>query len=185
MTTAIVISICVATVWLSLLTVLVLAMTRQVSIHEHVLGATARREDIRDVVEDGPADGTAIPPSLMHLSPSGFEDHWHIILASTTCTPCKELVETFSRRPELPEVAPRLVVLAPGPSTGADRFEAVLGPRVKLVRDPEASSAAEDLGISSTPFGITVVDGVIVQSGHVYSPATFIQTVIRNHVDAT
>lgn len=140
--------------WLAVLTVLVLVLVRQVAV------LTVRGNNGPGYMDGpGPLDGIAVgahaSQEAMALLPETAKGRALVILTSSTCGPCRELVADL---PTLKLSVPT-VLLLPGPTSTADPMAELVPPWIRVVRDPDAHRAATELQVNRTPYVFLFDDG--------------------------
>jgi hypothetical protein len=160
-------------VWLLTLSVLFAAVVRHLGTMQATMVGIARGMPF-DFAADGPDLMSEVPgPVRETLAGYGIAGDANLVVlfVSTSCDPCLERVEEFSRSPA--GAGARLVVLAAGrdPDRVA-RFRDLLGPSsAAFVTDPAAHETVTALHIQSTPFALRMSNGRIVEKTYVSSAA--------------
>lgn len=153
----------VACLWLLALTVVLLALVRQVAI----LTVKGRQYAVGDSLEvGGPVVGSRLPADLVLLAPVLASGEGHVLLLSASCSSCRELANQLGRS----VLKPSVVALLPGPPASTETLAQLLPTNMTVIRDPSASQLAEQLNITSTPFAVTVSEQTVTEKGHVYEP---------------
>jgi hypothetical protein len=126
-----------------------------------------------DVGEDGPELGTEINQGW--LARLGIENRGIVVVLSATCVTCREVVDGL----EGLEPVSNLVFLLSGAGEIADSMSARLSrvAGVTVVQDRMAETFAQEFGIKSVPFALTVDNGHVVSKGYVYNAAAFLGAV--------
>jgi len=149
----------IATVWLSVLSLLVILLIRQ-------LGLVTVRLDANtfSLEKDGPEVGSLIPAEVVEKVPRlGEGGLTYVLTLGATCTPCRELVDSL-RGAELDE---EMIALLGGAPEVNNKIAAMLPPTFPIVQDPLAHQAASALSIQSTPFVIEVLDSVVTGRAYI------------------
>jgi hypothetical protein len=149
------VSVAVASVWLLLLTLVVLALVRQVGL----LTMRIDRGMPRFAADqDGPEIGAPVPGDVLAALPQlAGTGRRQVLLLSAVCGPCRELAVELGKS----TVDGQLLALVPGHSEAADVLISLLPPDVAVVRDPDAIAIAKALAIRSTPFAVEVESGTV------------------------
>jgi len=164
-------ALAVAAGWLLVLSVLFAAVVRHLgTMQATMLGIAAGRTF--DFEADGPELMSPLPDDVRGLfARSGVDAaSTHVVLfVSTTCDPCIERAEEFSRSPLAAGAG--VVVLATGrESEHSDRLRELLAPAAAaFIPDPDAHETAKALNINSTPFAFRVANGAVVDKTYVSS----------------
>lgn len=144
----------VATVWMGILTLVVLLLVRQVGL------IAARLEEsgaIFSLADDGLPVGTKVPDEAVSLLPELGAGVTHLVVMSASCAPCRTLVADLSAHPP----NNRFIALVPGSKDLAQTMTDSLPPRATSVVDPQAKELANLLQVRSTPFGLEVTERVV------------------------
>ena len=176
------IALVVGSVWLGVLTLVIVLSVRQIGLLTVRL-STTRNNEIPETIEesdfsvdsDGPEVGSEIPEEMTSVLPDLSQDGMHhILLVSANCSPCRELASELRRQ----SFTSPVTALVAGRNEGlADGLEELLPSGVRTVRDPEATKLARSLNIQSTPFAVAVGNGRVVKKTYVYRPADFVEFV--------
>ena len=145
----------IASVWLGILTVVVLLLVRQTAIltvRQQVSSSAIGRLD-----DDGLAVGSLAPSGVLDILPPTPAT---ILVLSSTCAPCRDFAGKL-RKAKLDERSP-LIALVAGRTEVATALIALLPPSVRVIQDPQASQFANELSTSSTPFGMAFANGTLV-----------------------
>lgn len=153
-------------VWLAVLTLVVVALVRQVTALQ--LALQQRAPESFSVDADGPVLGTTVDDEIIDvLAATGMdaEGALALLVLSSTCGPCREVISAFERERAADDPIVALVAgsgppLAEVAALAEDRFDAV-------VSGASADRAAQALGIHSSPFGILIRNGVVVAKTYV------------------
>ncbi|MDQ3381495.1 MAG: hypothetical protein M3546_14465 [Actinomycetota bacterium] len=160
-----------ATLWLGILTLVMLLVIRQI-------GLITLRLDIASQPAVLPADGlnfgVRVPVDAVGLVPGLKNGLVYVLLVAGTCTPCRELV------PHLSSVRTRgqVLTLVPGREEFASDLIQML-PRSEVVRDPAATEVAKALEMERTPAVLEIEDGIATGKAHLFSAKDF-----QNLIDA-
>jgi len=169
MTTVEVVALTFVAVWLGALTVLNLALVRQVALFAARLTLTGGEDRLGD--EDGPRLGTLLSPDL----PLSLEDDEPTLLLffSASCVPCRQIVADLEF--PLPMKSVALV-------TGSEKATSLVTERLEslgldVVVDPQAKDVALALGLRSTPFALAIEEGRVVTKTYLRSIDDLLQFV--------
>lgn len=152
--------------WLGALTLVAILCVRQIGL---LSVRFAQAGGSFSLADDGPAVGSVLPAEVTATVPELGRGRAQILLVAATCTPCRELAAQLGGE-RLPG---SVVALVPGHQDLADGLVALLPPGLRVVRNPDAARLAESLHIKSTPFGLAVEDGRIVDKAYLHSAADF------------
>lgn len=154
----------VVAVWLTGLSVALLAVVRQVAVLQLHASAPVS-SGYFDVHADGPAVGSPVPDSLRTASwyPGG---DFVVMILSATCGPCREVVDELCRSggPDLP-----MYSFVAGRSEMAEPFveQLTAGVAGHTHGEPEASDVAQAFGVQSSPFALLVSEDVVAGKRYV------------------
>jgi hypothetical protein len=146
-------------VWLGILTLVVVLLVRQVGLMTVRLSMATRTMSLDD---DGPEIGSSIPEDVAEVMPE--EEPTYLLLISAGCDPCRELVAELDGH----RFEQGVVALVPGRQEQAAQLAALLPPGIRAVLDPEATQLAESLDLESTPFALEVDRGTVTRKVHLY-----------------
>lgn len=152
--------------WSGVLTVVVLALVRQVTTVQ--LALEQRGSGNVDLDADGPRIGATLPESTVELlgDPSADVRPTLVLVASPTCGPCRELLGGLDN--ERIPAAVRTIALIAGDGPPAAEVRELAGPKFEqVVIGAPARNAAEDLSVHSSPFLLSVVGGVVTGKTYV------------------
>ena len=156
------VAVLLTAVWLTVLTLVVLLLVRQ-------LGLITARADAGgsfSVFDDGLRIGTKIPTDVTDAL-SLDSTTALIFLMSATCGPCREFAEDLQGT----EWPVRVISLIPGPSELLSVLQQLLPPVVEVIPDPIASEIAAQLSIQTTPFGLKIDGGRVTAKTYLNSGA--------------
>lgn len=150
--------------WLGMLTLLLILAIRQIGLLTVRLDPPRPQpgsQSLHEVVNDGLKIGMEVPAEVTTAVPECVSGHAYLLLISSICTPCRELVVELQRRRFTP--ADPMVALVPGRPEAADGVIAMLPTGIRAIRDPAAGVLAQEhLRLRSTPFALLIEDGVLV-----------------------
>jgi hypothetical protein len=157
-----VITIAITAAWLLILTVALLLCIRQ-------LGAMTVRMQLLAVGgganRHGSSIGFRVSDDLVRLEPEIGNGRRVVLLTSTTCTTCAELLAEFAagHRPASLHLPDELVALLPGDSKDGAHQAAVAAfeGRARVVVDPAATVLARGLKMANVPSALLVENGLI------------------------
>lgn len=147
-------------VWLIVLSVVTLLVTRQISLITVRLSLLAPHSPAED---SGPEIGATIDPHAQEML--GGRDGV-ILLLSATCGTCRSLASLLSAD----DLSPSTVVLVSGTPRLAAGVAELIRPQVDLRFDPDATALANALNLEMVPFGIRVDSGVVSMKGYIQTP---------------
>jgi hypothetical protein len=149
-------------IWLTVLTLILLLAIRQIGILTVRLSMAG---EAFSVDQDGPEIGSKIPSEVVEIAPDIETMPAHFVLLSATCNPCRELAANLNGYP----FDARVIVLLAGRKELADGLASLLPPGFQVIRDPEASQVAAAFHIQSTPFVVAVANGEVIQKTYLHS----------------
>jgi len=153
-------AIAFVSVWMALLTVVVLMLVRQTAIltvrQERVGSSTAQLDD------DGLAIGAPLPRSLLDIVPSA--EATALVVLSAICAPCRE----FAGRLGKSRLDGHVIALVAGRAELATPLVSLLPQSMTVIQDPQASALVKELATSSTPFAIVVAGGTVVAKRYLH-----------------
>lgn len=149
--------------WMTMLTVVVILLIRQVAIHQVQLASQTNVT----LSFDGPAIGSEVPRQFLDTMPDAKKGRLCVLSISATCVPCRDLVsELRGRKIEAPVVA-----LVTGREELASDLSKLLPRGVHTILDPEAGGLARSLNINTTPFAVEISEGVVTRKKYLKSAA--------------
>jgi hypothetical protein len=86
-------AILAVSVWLVILTIIVLLLVQQLGFINARLNQAAPQFD---VFSDGLAIGENVPPDIIELLPNARMEDIYFLILSSVCSPCRKLVADFS-----------------------------------------------------------------------------------------
>jgi len=119
--------------------------------------------------DDGPDVGSSIPEDVVSVLPDQGEGRAFLLLISSTCTPCRELVADLQGEHRFQQ---KIVALVPGPEEVARELAALLPSGMQAVLDPQASELAEALDLESTPFALQIEDRTVTRKAFLHEGAS-------------
>ncbi len=150
--------------WLGVLTLVVVLLVRQIGLLTVRLSVSSQVSSLDD---DGPEVGSAVPEYVSSVL-LDLEERAYLVLISSTCTPCWELVADLGEY----RFEQKIVALVPGREEHARELAALLPSSIRVVLDPEASRLAESLELESTPFALEVQRGTITRKAYLHEGAS-------------
>jgi hypothetical protein len=154
-------------IWLGVLTLVVVLLVRQVgllTVRLSVAGGTTTALD-----DDGLEVGSSVPEDVGAVLPGrAQEEPAFLLLISSTCTPCWELVTDLGEH----RFEQNIVALVPGREEQASELAALLPSGMRVVHDPEASRLAGALQLESTPFALEIEDGILTRKAYLHEGAS-------------
>jgi hypothetical protein len=118
--------------------------------------------------DDGPEVGSSVPEDVAAVLPDQAEEHAYLLLVSSTCTPCWELVADLGER----RFEQNIVALVPGHGEKAGELAALLPSGIQVVLDPEATRLAGALQLQSTPFALEIERGAVSRKAYLHEGAS-------------
>ena len=153
-------------IWLGALTLVVVLLVRQIGLLTVRLSIASEAMSLDD---DGPEVGSGIPEVVASVLLDQGEERAFLVLISSTCTPCRELVADLQGEHHFEQ---KIVALVPGPEELARELAALLPPGVRAVLDPQATELAEALDLESTPFAVEVERGTVTRKAFLHKGAS-------------
>jgi hypothetical protein len=154
-----------ACVWLGVLTLVVVLLVRQIGLLTVRLSVAGEATPLDD---DGPEIGSSVPEDVAAVLPDQAEEHAYLLLVSSTCLPCWELVADLGER----RFEQNIVALVPGHGEKAGELAALLPSSVRVVLDPEATRLAGALQLESTPFVLEVEHSTVTRKAYLHEGAS-------------
>ena len=152
-------------IWLGVLTLVVILLVRQIGLLTVRLSVAGEATPLDN---DGPEIGSIVPEDVAEVLPDQSEEHAYLLLVSSTCTPCWELVADLGER----RFAQKIVALVPGHGEKAGELAALLPSGIQVVLDPEATRLAGALQLESTPFALEVEHGTVTRKAYLHEGAS-------------
>ena len=152
-------------IWLGVLTLVVVLLVRQIGLLTVRLSVKSQAFSLDD---DGPEVGSSLPEEVTAVLPDQEEERAYLLLISTGCDPCRELVADLGGR----RFEQNIVALVPGREEQASELAALLPSGIQVVLDPKATMLAESLELESTPFALEVERGTVTRKAHLYGGAS-------------
>jgi hypothetical protein len=153
-------------VWLGVLTLVVILLVRQIGLLTVRLSVAGEATPLDN---DGPEIGSSVPEDVAVVLPDQqAEEHAYLLLVSSTCTPCWELVADLGGR----RFEQKIVALVPGHGEKAGELAALLPSDMQVVLDPDASRLAGALQLESTPFVLEVGHGTVTRKAFLHEGAS-------------
>ena len=154
-----------ACVWLGVLTLVVVLLVRQIGLLTVRLSVAGEATPLDD---DGPEVGSSVPEDVAAVLPDQAEEHAYLLLVSSTCLPCWELVADLGER----RFEQNIVALVPGHGEKAGELAALLPSSMRVVLDPEATRLAGALQLESTPFVLEVEHSTVTRKAYLHEGAS-------------
>jgi hypothetical protein len=152
-------------IWLGVLTLVVILLVRQIGLLTVRLSVAGEATPLDN---DGPEIGSSVPEDVAEVLPDQAEEHAYLLLISSTCTPCWELVSDLGQR----RFEQNVVALVPGHGEKASELAALLPSGIQTVLDPEATRLAGALQLESTPFALEVEHGTVTRKAYLHEGAS-------------
>ncbi len=151
--------------WLVVLTVVILLVVRQISLITIRLSLAGGAFSLDD---GGPDIGSHLPDEVTSMLPELDEGSAYLLLLSASCESCREVAEELGGH----RLDSTVVALIPGRQEVAQGIAELLPSEIKPMLDPEAVELSGYLQIDSTPFALRVEDGDVVRKAHLYEGAS-------------
>jgi hypothetical protein len=151
--------------WLGILTLVVVLLVRQIGLLSARLSVASEATSLDD---DGPEVGSSVPEDVTVVLPDQAEEHAYLLLISSTCTPCWELVADLGEH----RFEQKIVALVPGHEEQAGELAALLPSGIQVVLDPEATKLAGALQLESTPFALEVERATVTRKAFLHEGAS-------------
>jgi hypothetical protein len=158
--------------WLGVLTLVVVLLVRQIGLLTVRLSVSSQVSSLDD---DGPEVGSAVPEYVASVL-LDLEERAYLVLISSTCTPCWELVADLGEY----RFEQKIVALVPGREEHARELAALLPSSIRVVLDPEASRLAESLELESTPFALEVQRGTVTRKAYLHEGASDLKAFVES-----
>jgi hypothetical protein len=145
-------------IWLGVLTLVVVLLVRQIGLLTVRLSVASQAFSLDN---DGPEVGSSLPEEVTSVVPELMEERSYLLLISSSCTPCRELVSDLQGEQRFEEQ--KIVALVPGHEDQAREMAALLPPGIRVVLDPDAARVAGAIDLESTPFAVEVERGMVTR----------------------
>ncbi len=152
-------------IWLGVLTLVVVLLVRQIGLLTVRLSVASQAFSLDN---DGPEVGSSIPEEVTSVVPELMEERAFLLLISSSCTPCRELVSDLQGERHFEQ---KVVALVPGHEEPAREMAALLPSGIRVVLDPDAARLAEALELESTPFALEVERGTVARKTFLHEGA--------------
>ncbi len=152
-------------IWLGVLTLVVVLLVRQIGLLTVRLSVAGGATPLDD---DGLEVGSSVPEDVAAVLPDQAQGHAYLLLISSTCRPCWELVADLGEH----RFEQNIVALVPGREEQAGELAALLPSGMRVVRDPEASRLAGALQLESTPFVLEFERGALTRKAYLHRGAS-------------
>ena len=152
-------------IWLGVLTLVVVLLVRQIGLLTVRLSVASQAFSLDN---DGPEVGSSLPEEVTSVVPELMEERAFLLLISSSCTPCRELVADLQGEHRFEQ---KVVALVPGHEEPAREMAALLPSGIRVVLDPEAARVAEALDLESTPFALEVERGMVTRKAFLHEGA--------------
>jgi hypothetical protein len=152
-------------IWLGVLTLVAVLLVRQVGLLTVRLSVTGGASSLDN---DGPEVGSSVPEDVASVLSDLEEERAYLLLVSSTCTPCWELVADLDEHP----FEQKIVALVPGHEERAGQLASLLPSTMRVVLDPEATRLAGALQLESTPFVLEVEYGTVTRKAYLHEGAS-------------
>ncbi len=165
MSTLAIAALVLACIWLGALTLVVVLLVRQIGLLTVRLSVAGGATSLDD---DGPDVGSSVPEDVAAVLPDRAAERAFLLLISSSCTPCRELVVDLGKH----RFEQKVVALVPGPEEQSGELAALLPSGIGVVLDPEATRLAEALDLESTPFALEVERGTVTRKAYLHEGAS-------------
>jgi hypothetical protein len=153
-------------IWLGVLTLVVVLLVRQIGLLTVRLSVASQAFSLDN---DGPEVGSSLPEEVTSVVPELMEERAFLLLISSTCTPCRELVSDLQGEQRFEEQ--KIVALVPGHEDQAREMAALLPSGIRVVLDPDAARVAGAIDLESTPLALEVERGVVTRKAFLHEGA--------------
>jgi len=152
-------------IWLGVLTLVVVLLVRQVGLLTVRLSVAG---EARSLDDDGLEVGSSVPEDVAAVLPDQGEEQAYLLLISSTCRPCWELVTDLGEH----RFEQNIVALVPGQGEQAGELASLLPSSMQVVLDPEATRLAGALQLESTPFALEIGRGAVTRKAYLHEGAS-------------
>ena len=152
-------------IWLGVLTLVVVLLVRQIGLLTVRLSVASQAFSLDN---DGPEVGSSLPEEVTSVVPELMEERAFLLLISSSCTPCRELVADLQGEHQFEQ---KIVALVPGHEEPAREMAALLPSGIRVVLDPDAARLAEAIDLESTPFALEVDRGTVARKTFLHEGA--------------
>jgi hypothetical protein len=153
-------------IWLGVLTLVVVLLVRQIGLLTVRLSVASQAFSLDN---DGPEVGSILPEEVTSVVPELMEERSYLLLISSSCTPCRELVSDLQGEQRFEEQ--KIVALVPGHEDQAREMAALLPSGIRVVLDPDAARVAGAIDLESTPFAVEVERGMVTRKAFLHEGA--------------
>ena len=153
-------------IWLGVLTLVVVLLVRQIGLLTVRLSVASQAFSLDN---DGPEVGSSLPEEVTSVVPELMEERAFLLLISSSCTPCRELVADLQGGHSFEQ---KVVALVPGGEEQAREMAALLPSGIRVMLDPEAARLAEAIDLESTPFALEVERGTVTRKAFLHQGAS-------------
>jgi hypothetical protein len=149
-------------IWLGVLTLVVVLLVRQIGLLTVRLSVASQAFSLDN---DGPEVGSSLPEEVTSVVPELMEEQAFLLLISSSCTPCRELVSDLQGEQRFEQ---KIVARHEEP---AREMAALLPSGIRVVLDPDAARVAEAIDLESTPFALEVERGTVARKAFLHEGA--------------
>ena len=142
------------TIWLVTLTIVMILAVRQIGLLSIKLATPG---GVSPLTFDGPEVNSPIPQEVIAILPEVRWERRVLLVASSSCMPCRELMADLSQR----TVPDNFIILLAGGEQTANAMAELFPATTRVVRDPQAGQVADLLRVHSTPFAVELTMGRI------------------------
>ncbi len=160
-------------VWMVCLTGAVLLCVKQIGILTLQLDRSAVSS--ATAADDGPALGTSVPDDNVARTGALGEARGWVLMLTATCGACREVAERLGGLGD----GALWTVLLSGSGPHADELDEMLPSWCEIIRDPDATRIAQQMGLRTAPFALELVGRRIVAKaaiGGIEDLITFMET---------
>ena len=162
-------------IWLGVLTLVVVLLVRQIGLLTVRLSVASQAFSLDN---DGPEVGSSLPDEVTSVVPELMEERAFLLLISSSCTPCRELVADLQGEHRFEQQ--KIVALVPGHEEQAREMEGLLPSGIRVVLDPEAARLAEAIDLESTPFALEVERGTVTRKAFLHEGASDLRAFVES-----
>ena len=136
-------------IWLGVLTLVVVLLVRQIGLLTVRLSVASQAFSVDN---DGPEVGSSLPEEVTSVVPELMEERAYLLLISSTCTPCRELVADLQGEQRFEEQ--KIVAGVAGQEEQARGIASLRPSGIRVVLVPDAARVAGATELESTAFAL-------------------------------
>lgn len=171
-----------ATVWMGLLSLVVVLLVRQVGLLTVRLD---RSGDVAAPVDDGLEIGSAVPEPVAHALDSAEHELQYVVVLGAICAPCRELAADLGRTQIVDADSPVVFLISGGSEELADDLSKLLPAGTQVLRDPLATEIVNDLRVQTTPFVFEITDARIAGKAALRGATHLERFVLRSRINGS